>query len=160
MPNPEFDKTRVWAPQPGSASAPPPAAASPPPTPAGPSPEFRILEKKLGALRLLLLVCLAANLVTVGALISTSNEVTKTRRNLIEMNSRAEDAIMRLAPELGDRLKKMDTAMARLDSAGDQIDSKMHAAEDKFVARIQTEFPRIADQYLDKKMKAIPYAVK
>jgi Tfp pilus assembly protein PilO len=105
----------------------------------------REVESKLRIVQ----VILAANVVLVLGLFvwlyQLNHQLGETRDELKVMHGQAQDAMKDLTPQLDARMGVFERRM-------DSMDTKMQAAEDHMVNRMNTEIPAMLDKYIDKKL--------
>jgi len=122
--------------------------------------DFVIMEKKLGALRNLVVGLLVMVVILGGMLINQNRMIERNRQELSDLKK---DAFEQLMPRLSQKAKDLDARFQKTQSALDLMDGKIREAEDRFVRRLNVELPGILDRelpkivnkYVDMKMREV-----
>lgn len=107
-----------------------------------------MIQQKLNSLRNLVYLLVAMMAVLLGVIFYQSQQIDKNRAELGDMRRQAQGAVAQFTPQLDQRLNAFDKRL-------DQVDTKMQATEDEFMARLNRELPRILDQYVNRKVKEL-----
>src|SRR5690242_16453759 len=99
-----------------------------------------MIEQKLNSLRNLVYLLVAMVAVLLGVIFYQSQQIDKNRTELNDMRRQAQGAVAQFTPALDQRLSAFDKRL-------DQVDIKMKATEDQFMARLNDELPRMLDKY-------------
>jgi hypothetical protein len=110
-----------------------------------------MLENKIGMLRNLTVVVMILCVALIGVVIYQSQEIKKTQDTLNAMQRQATDAVGQFMPQLNTRLNRFDNRLDEFQTKMDQMDANMKKAEDRFVARMDIEMPKIMDRYVQMK---------
>jgi len=103
------------------------------------------MESKLRVVQVILAVNIVLLLGLFGWLYQINHVLGQTRDEVREMHGQAQDAMKDLTPQLDARMGVFERRM-------DSMDTKMQAAEDHMVNRMNTEIPAMLDKYIDKKL--------
>jgi len=105
----------------------------------------REMESKLKIVQVILAVNIVLLLGLFVWLYQINHVLGQTRDEVREMHGQAQDAMKDLTPQLDARMGVFERRM-------DSMDTKMQAAEDHMVNRMNTEIPAMLDKYIDKKL--------
>ena len=105
----------------------------------------REMEGKLKIIEVILAVNIVLLLGLFAWLYQINHVLGQTRDEVREMHAQAQDAMKELTPQLDARMGVFERRM-------DSMDTKMQAAEDHMVNRMNTEIPAMLDKYIDKKL--------
>jgi len=101
----------------------------------------REMEGKLRIVQAILAVNILLLLGLFGWLFQINRELGETREELKQMHMEAQDAMKDVTPQLDARMGVFERRM-------DSMDTKMQAAEDHMVNRMNTEIPAMLDKYV------------
>ena len=101
-----------------------------------------MLESKIAMTRNLLLFVILLCIALGAVVIYQGQEIKKTRETLNSMQRQAENAVGQFMPQLNNRLNRFDTRLDEFQGKMDKMDENMKHAEDRFVARMNTEMPK------------------
>ena len=122
--------------------------------------EEAMLESKIAMTRNLLLFVILLCIALGAVVIYQGQEIKKTRETLNAMQRQAENAVGQFMPQLNNRLNRFDTRLDEFQTKMDKMDENMKRAEDRFVARMNTEMPKIMDRYVQMKANEIQRSTK
>jgi len=122
--------------------------------------EEAMLESKIAMTRNLLLFVILLCIALGAVVIYQGQEIKKTRETLNSMQRQAENAVGQFMPQLNNRLNRFDTRLDEFQGKMDKMDENMKHAEDRFVARMNTEMPKIMDRYVQMKANEIQRSTK
>ena len=115
--------------------------------------EEAMLEQKINALRNLVMVSLVVILVLAGLLYRLSQQVEQNRQAIKDLDTRAQNAVALFQPRLNDRLNQFETRLDAMQKSMDGMDQKINRAEDRFIARLDRELPRMAEHLIQTEVK-------
>lgn len=105
----------------------------------------REMEGKLRIVQVILAVNVVLLIGLFAWLFQINRQLGETRDELKQMHTEAQDAMKDVTPQLDARMGVFERRM-------DSMDTKMQAAEDHMVNRMNTEIPAMLDKYIDKKL--------
>ena len=105
-----------------------------------------MLEQKLNSIRTISLLMLIVLVVMLGVIFYQSQQLDKNRQEIQQLRADAQNSLSNYTPALQKRLDHMQSQV-------DGMDTKMQAAEDHMVKRMNDELPKMLDKYVDRKMQ-------
>ena len=114
-----------------------------------------MLERKMNALRNLVLVLLLLLVGMAAMMLSQGRQINRNHDTLKEMQKQAETAMGQFTPELDARLSKFEKHIDQVQGQMNGLEGRIKVAEDQFLQRINREMPQMLDRYMDKKMREI-----
>ncbi len=114
-----------------------------------------MIEQKLDLLRNLLVAAVGLIVILGAIVVYQGQTISRNRDTVVQMQRDAQTAIGQFMPTLEQRLDLFEERIDVIQGAMDGIDVRIKEAEDRFVRRMEQEFPTMMDGYFEVKFEEL-----